>query len=249
MEWFGTRWWQISFLMQVIAAVHAVKTGRSNWLGIILLLPLVGPLFYLFTEVLPASRVGTTKVSWGSLFRLVDPQRELRRLRDNLDVCNSVANKVALAAECINCGLYDEAIQLYQNCLEGHFKNDPIATFGLASAYFAQNDYAKAQTTLLQLLQNPQLTKAQTNQAHLLLVLTLERMNDTEAALREYTKLIPNFLGDEARCRYALLLKKTGDQEHANQIFRDIVKDARRAPKHYRHSERYWIALAKKYLR
>lgn len=41
-------------ILQIIAAVHAVRTGRSlTWVFIILFFPLVGSLIYLIAEVVP----------------------------------------------------------------------------------------------------------------------------------------------------------------------------------------------------
>jgi hypothetical protein len=43
-----------------------------------------------------------------------------------------------------------------------------------------------------------------------------------------------------------MLFKKLGRAAEAQELFAAILKDARLAPKHFRKSQREWIALAEK---
>jgi len=48
------RIWIISIVLQVICAVHAVKTGRRlTWVFIICVFPLIGCTVYFITEMIP----------------------------------------------------------------------------------------------------------------------------------------------------------------------------------------------------
>ena len=71
---------------------------------------------------------------------------------------------------------------------------------------------------------------------------------NTEACA-QYEALLPVYAGDEARCRYALLLQQMGVEERAQELFREIVESAKDAPGYYRRRQREWINIAKQNLR
>ncbi len=77
-----------------------------------------------------------------------------------------------------------------------------------------------------------------------MLARTYEELGDTERALEDYAKLLRSFSGEEARCRYALLLKKLGRQEEAARQFNEILKNARLSPKYYEKTQKGWIKIA-----
>jgi hypothetical protein len=51
--------------------------------------------------------------------------------------------------------------------------------------------------------------------------------------------------GEEARVRYALLLKKTGHTERAMALFDETLTRTRRAPRHYQRAQRQWVDTAR----
>lgn len=69
-------------------------------------------------------------------------------------------------------------------------------------------------------------------------------MGDTTGATRKYELLKSSYTGEEARCRYALLQKKTGSDAQAAQLFEEILLNARRAPRYYRREQSEWIGIA-----
>jgi hypothetical protein len=234
----------LSLLFEILCIVHIIKTDRDRiWIWIILGLSLVGCLIYFFMEVLPdllESRTG--RVAATQLLKTIDPQRDLKQLAKNLEISDNVENKVKLAQACVAEGLYEEAIGLYQRALAGIYQDDPHIMLGLATAFFHQGDYAKAKETLNHLIVvNP---KFRSQEGHLLFARTLEALQENEAALAEYTALISYFTGLEAKCRYALLLKKQGHTEKANELFDSIIKHAKNLPRNYRRAQKQWIDIA-----
>ncbi|MDH3689170.1 MAG: hypothetical protein OEU36_06770, partial [Gammaproteobacteria bacterium] len=65
-----------------------------------------------------------------------------------------------------------------------------------------------------------------------------------EEAIKEYEVLISSYPGEEARVRYALLLKRQGRTERAQALFKETLTRARRSPKYYRSREKEWIQTA-----
>ena len=235
----------LEIALQIFFAVHAVRTGRDRWLWLIIVFPLVGGLVYFFVEFLPDLRhQPVTQKAGSSLFKLLDPGRELRHLRDQLARTDSINNRKALADGYVRAGLFKDAIDLYQTCLRGTYVDDPGIMEGLSLAHFFQEDFIGAKKHLLR-LKEIQADKTP-HEFKLLLARTYEELNDRENALTEYNNLLRLHSGEEARYRYALLLKKLGRALEARDLFKAIVAETRIQPKFYRRAQKKWVELAQK---
>ena len=122
---------------------HAIKTGRINhWLMILVLLPGVGSLAYLFFEALPEaqnSRTGRKVVA--KVTDALDPDRAMREHAANLETADTAENKRLLAEECIKRGQWDDAIELYRSALVEPLASDPALLMGLARGLFGKGDF------------------------------------------------------------------------------------------------------------
>lgn len=234
-----------SIAAQVICGIHAVKTGRERWLFVIIFFSLAGCLIYFFVELLPDLGHQPVALKSGSgLFKLLDPGHELRYLRDRLSRADTISNRKALADGYVQAGLFNDAVKLYQTCLQGTYADDPAIMEGLSLAHFFQEDYAGAKKYLLR-LKNIQGEKTP-HEFKLLLARTYEGLGEQENALNEYTNLLRLHSGEEARYRYALLLKNSGSTQKANELLKAIVAETRIQPKFYRRTQKKWVELAKK---
>ena len=120
---------------------------------------------------------------------------------------------------------------------------DPSTMEKLARAQFENNQAEKSIETLNALISaNPEY---KSTAGHLLFARALEEQGRYEDAVREYKVLRTSYPGEEARVRYAQLLKKMHRPEEATELFRESVLRARRAPKHYQNQQREWLRYAK----
>jgi hypothetical protein len=76
----------------------------------------------------------------------------------------------------------------------------------------------------------------------------LEGLGEFDKALEEYAVLANYYSGYEAKCRYALLLKKQGEVEKARQLFQEIIDRTEQLPRHLRKPHRDWIDIARSHL-
>jgi hypothetical protein len=236
----------ITILIQVGFAVHVVRTGRNfMWLWVIIFVPLVGCLVYFVAEILPElGRSRTVHRAKNHLVNAIDPGRELRLRREALEVTGTVENRVALADECVEARMFDEAITLYRESLAGIHSHDPNIMEKLARAQFEKGAHAEARQMLDELIrENPDY---RSTEGHLLYARTLEALGELDAAGREYEILLGSYPGEEARVRYALLLAQRGNGARAAELFRETLARAKRAPKYYREKEREWIRIAER---
>jgi hypothetical protein len=229
--------------------VHAVMTQRYfPWLFIIAFLPGVGSLIYLAVEVVP-SMVGSrtsSRLATG-LRNAADPNRGYRQATRAVAMVGSVDAKRALAEEHLARGRYADAIALYEDAMTGQFSEDPALLQGLARARFLAGDGAGAQAALDTLKKtSPSHVEAD---EQLLYARALELQGKDAEALVQYRKIVPIYPGEEARCRYGMLLQKMGVADQARAQFAEIVKSLDGAPRHYRRAQKEWGDIARAGLR
>lgn len=232
--------------LQIFFAVHAIRNRKDGiWLWIIILAPGIGCAIYFLTQFAPdAANSPTANRAKNTLIRAVDPKRELRKRMAVLEGANTTENRIALADECIEAGIYPEAIKLLQESLVGVHDSDPSVLERLAYAQFHNDQAADAQKTLdLLITNNPAYQSAD---GHLLYARTLEAQEKHTEAIAEYDILRTTYPGEEARVRYAQLLKKLGKTALADELFQEALDRAKRAPKHYRRNEKVWLQIAER---
>jgi hypothetical protein len=236
----------IPLAIQILAIIHVVRTGRDwRWILLILFLPGLGALIYVVIEVLPSLNQSlTARRTLRRVRAAVDPGRDLRRETLEYESNPSVETATRLADELTRAGRHAEAIRICTEARTGLFEDDPKLLLSLARAQFAAGEFAAVIETLDYLREkNPGFRSPD---GHLLYARSLEQSGATKRALEEYEQLCGYYPGAEARARYALLLKSSGDTERADELFARILSDARLAPRHFRKSQREWIDLAKR---
>jgi hypothetical protein len=194
---------------------------------IIMGFPVMGCLVYYFIEIFPGSREHRqVHKSVRKFAKALQPDADLKRRAEELEVCGSVENKMLLAEECFNHQMYTEAERLYESCLNGVFQNDGAILFGLAKTAVENQNWGKADNVIARLKSSaPNFRPAD---ARLLEARVLEGQGDNDAALRAYQALVPEYVGLEARFRYAQLLARLGQQESAMQVLNEILKQSKR---------------------
>jgi len=233
-----------SGLLSLGLIVHCIKTGRNTiWVYVLVVLmsfPFIGSLVYLGAEVLPdALRSRTSRRAMRGLRSTLDPEGELRKAENAMHVSGTVAARQKYADELVRLGRAAEAVPIYQTCLTGVFADDPKLLLGYAHARYAAGDAAGARQTLDELIQkNPDFKSAD---GHLLYARALDAEGNTEKALSEFAALAEYFPGAEAGVRYAVLLKRLGKREQAQQTLKALLDRAKYAPAHYKKAQRTWL--------
>lgn len=233
-------------IIQVLCGIHIVRTYQERyWLYIIIFLPGVGCAIYALSVMLPSllgSHQGRRAVR--QVHDSLDPQRHLRKLKDEVIIAETSQNYVLLADELARIGQLDEAIYHYQKALTGIFIHDTGIMSKLAQAQFDAKDFSGCKKTLDSLIEfNPQY---QSQNGHLLYARTLQEIGDTDGAESEYKALIEYYNGPEARFHYFQFLKDKGDLIGAKEQLEIISTTARRAKPHYRKLHKELLAKVKK---
>ena len=228
-------------IIQFSFAFHAVKTGRGGmWVTIIIVFPVIGCLAYYFMEVFPQSREHLKVRKYvRDIAKAMNPDGELKRRTEEAATSASVDNRVKLADECLERGMFDEAIRLYEGCLEGPFANDPGILFSSARARFYNGEARQAEEILARLHHSH--PKFRPEEVQLLHARALEPLGETQRALSLYEVLRDRYVGFEAKYRHGMLLQSVGRAKEAQELFAFIVAKARRSALE---SEQQWVKLA-----
>jgi hypothetical protein len=236
-------------IIDVMLVVHAVRTGRAQpWAFIILLVPLIGAVAYVVAVLVPdwfgspqgqrtQKRVATA----------LNPEKRYRELTDAVEIADTIANRAALAEECMALEKFEEAKRHYEVILARPLGDEPVYMVGKAQAQFRFGQAADTVAILDDL--RHRWPDYQSAEAHLLYARALEACGRNDEALAEYRALSDYFVGAEARVRYGLLLAKTGRDSEAKAWLTEVVRQLRRAPSHVQRAQAEWLAKAEQILR
>ena len=232
--------------LQFAFLVHAARSGRTQWMYIIMI-PVIGVSAYFVAELLPEmahTRRGRSVVS--DVKNVLDPDREYRERRRQVELAGTPAAKAALADECSLKNMHDDAVMLYRSALTGIFADDPTLLLGFARALIAKGDCAECQQALDHLREkNPDFDSAE---GHMLYARALEGQGKTDEAIKEYEALVGYFPGYEAKSRYGVLHMKLGNVDKARDIFQGVVNSYKQLPRHAQALNRDWYEVARKNL-
>lgn len=238
----------LTIAVQFICCAHAVRSGREYyWIMFIVMAPWLGAGVYFFTQILPemehsrAANQMKTDVS-----KLVDPDKAYRQAAKNLEMLDTVENRVEMARQCMVREQYDDSVQLLEGALEGAHESDVAILLMAAEADFMAGNPAKSIAFLDRIQAEHPDTRSEI--AHLLYARSEEALGKTEDALVDYAALVEYATGEEARCRYALLLQQTGQVEKAREQFQEVINSVDRASKHYLRAQKDWYQVAKRNL-
>jgi hypothetical protein len=235
--------------IDIALVFHAAKTGRcSPWCYIILMVPVAGALAYVIIELVP-EWLGTYhgQKTRARIGKALNPEKTYRALKDELEIANTIANREALAEECLALGRFDEAKEQYDAILTMPLGDEPGILLGRARAEFGLGRFADALATLDDL--RSRWPSWQSADGHLIYARALEEDGRLEEAIEEYQALAAYYAGAEPRVRHGLALRKLGRQAEAQAVLADVVRQMSRAPKFARKVQAQWISMAEAALR
>jgi hypothetical protein len=246
-----------TILVSFALAYHSIRSGRSPiWLVALGVASFVGLLatfavwgaYLLFAVVPDVWNSDGMRRFRGGMAHAADPGRGYREKKRQVELVGSVDAKRELAEESLKRGLYAEAVDLYLSAMQGPLgDSDPVLLKGLGRARLLSGDGAEAERLFMKMREID--SAAFDAGVELDYARALEVQGKNEGAVRQYQGVANRYPGEEARCRYALLLEKLGRDQEAQAIFREIVESVKGAPSHYRSRQGEWLRIAKQHLK
>ncbi|MEO6569754.1 MAG: tetratricopeptide repeat protein [Opitutaceae bacterium] len=229
---------------KVACILHVLRANRNmQWIWLIIMFPVGGPLIYFVAEIWPDLRHGR-RGGLGLGVRLPqNPEKAIKRLTEELEFTNTVQKRVELAYAYAAAKRFPEAIETVNACLRGVFKDDALLTFELAKLHFAAGQYREALTSLETLIRLK--SKHARYDRVLLSARCHEALGEISDARRNYEEAVLLSVGEEARYCFAHLLEHQGEREDAQKLFDEILRNAKHGGGAYRRANREWIKQAK----
>lgn len=235
-------------IVTIALVVHAYRMGKfMPWGWIMLVFPVVGIAAYTVAELIPAAmRRGSGAPARRQLGAPRD-ERDWRALADAVEISDTIANRAALADECLRLGYFEEARGHYESILSRPTGDNPVFAAGKARAEFGAGRPKEAVATLDDL--KARWPDYHSGDAHLLYARALEESGRTDEALAEYEAVSTYYPGAEARVRHGVLLQSLGRQAEARALLSTVIAQIRRMPEPAQSLQAEWLAIAESALR
>lgn len=244
MFFFNNYFYFITIALQAICVIHCLRKGnQTNWIWLIVFLPFIGCLIYLFTEIFTRRDVQKMQSGMGAM---LNPTGSIKKLERELHFTDTFTNRISLADAYLAGGQTTKAIELYEKSLTGTFSENEHILYQLTIAYFQNNRFEDAVVTAKKIYGRPQFARSK---AHILYAIALSYTNNKEAAEKEFKTMQGRFANFEARYQYGLFLQRNNQAAEAKQLFNQIIEEGTQLSSRERNYNRDWFRLAKDELR
>ncbi|HXB42189.1 MAG TPA: tetratricopeptide repeat protein [Bacteroidia bacterium] len=233
-------YYYLVLILQGICVFHSIRKGnQSKWIWIIVFLPLIGCIAYLFTEIIKRRHVSSLQEGMATL---VNPGGRIKDLEKKFTFSDTHANRVALADAYLESGLYEKAAELYEPTLKGMFYDNEHVVKQLIIAY---HHLGKPEKLIEIAPRIKNVVDFSTSKSNLLYALALEQTGKFDLAEKEYKAMNHRFSNYEARYQYGDFLLHLNRKEDAALIFNDMVEEAEQMNRKEKGNNTIWIDKAK----
>jgi hypothetical protein len=237
-------YYYIPIALQAICVIHCMRKGNQNkWIWIIVFLPVIGSLAYIFSEMITGREIDNVKSGVGSVF---NPGGSIRRLEEQLRFSDTFQHRVALADGYLAVGQTNDAIALYEQSLTGVFTENEHVLKQLIVAYYNVGRFADIIPLAKKIYKSPQFAKSR---VHILYAMALAQTGNGQLAEKEFKTMNGRFAYFEARYQYALFLLKADRYDEAKQLLETIVYEGGHLSSRERRANQAWINKAKDEMR
>lgn len=239
-----SNFYYVSGAMQIICVIHCLRKGnQQKWIWIIVFLPFIGGLAYIFTEMFSRRDVQNVQANLGSI---LNPSGSVRKLEENLRFSDTFNNRMALADAYLATGDTTRALELYEGSYTGAFTENEDLLRSLIIAYSLQRQYDKVIPLAKKLYNTPQFARSKT---HVLYAIALEHTGNSQQAEQEFKSMNVRFSHFESRYEYGKFLQRAQRTPEAREVFTALVDEAGHLSPRERSFNRQWIGQAKEELR
>jgi len=211
------RFLPIIVIVQVYCLYHAYKNrADQRWFWFIIIFPLLGCIVYLYYHFYNKRNVAA--LSEG-LKGIVNSNHEVEKLEKELKLTESYTNKMKLANKYLEMQRTDDAIGLFESCLQESQQNKVYIYLPLMEAYYNKKEYQKVTELGSQLENNKEINKSR---AKIYLAWSwyhLEKVDDAHRAFKDTDLRFSNYWH---RLQYVKFLQKTEQFEDARAILEEL---------------------------
>lgn len=225
--------------LQGYCLYHAYK-NKSNyyWFFIIIFIPLLGCLVYIFTHVINKNDVSNIAEE---ITTIINPTKKIKALEKELEFSNTFQNKINLADAYAENTDYKNAILYYENALKSNFKDDPFTLNKLIKCYFNIKNFDK----VIECSNKINIEK-DFKESVFYLGLSLENKGNIEDAENQLRKVNKRFSNYEERLELAFFFIRNKKKLDAKEICQDILSEINSMAKQNKRKYRFVTQEAEK---
>lgn len=207
-------------ILQGICIYHAFRNSvEQRWYWIILLLPVVGCIMYLVHAFSNRSTVRTIEEG---VREAVSSSFRIEQLQDALRHSENVTNKMNLAEALAESGKVDEAMALYQDCLQGFMSDDPQLRMRILQLAFIKKDYSTV-IAYGKLLENEK--SFRDAEERIAYAWALHYEGNTEKAETIFQSMDRSFSNYKQRFDYCRFLKETDNHPRVKSKLSELMNE------------------------
>ncbi len=226
----------IVLILQGFCVFHCMRKGNSNqWLWLIIFLPIIGSLIYIFTVVFTKDQFNSAATNVNTLVR---PHGNPKQLERNLQFSDTFQNRMALANCYQSMGRNEEALELYEQNRNGLFANEPELITAMMRSHYAINNYKKIIDLATSVNKHPDYLRSQ---AHLSYAKSLEHLERTQEAEIEYKQFNTRYGDFEGKYMYSCFLENQQRKEEAIQLLTSAIDESKHMGYKEKRNYNYWI--------
>ena len=233
---FFSEYYYVALILQAICALHSIRRGTQNkWIWIIVFLPLVGSIAYIFSEIIKKQHISTVQDGVATIIR---PTGKVKDLEKRFNFSNTFANRVALADAYLDSGMYQKARELYEGGLTGMFHDNEHVIKQLIQCYYHLGRYEDIIPIAPKVSGSMDFSKSVCN---LMYAHALEKTGKVDLADEEFQRMNHRFSNYEARYSYGCFLLRNDRKEDAASLFNEILGEAEHLSSQEKRNCKVWI--------
>ncbi len=241
---FASNYYYVILGLQAICALHCIRKGTQNkWIWLIVFLPFIGCIAYIFTEIFTRRDMENVQAGAGSIF---NPSGKIKKLQENLRFRDTFDNRLALADAYLAAAQFDSAIALYEQSLVGAFSEHEHGNMQLLIAYFEKGRYQEVIGIGKRIYRLPQFSRSR---PHMLYAISLGYTGGEAAAEKEFLLMKGKFANYECRYHYGKFLKRANRPEDAKYVFNEMLNEASHLSSQEKRRNSEWFSKVKNELK
>ena len=207
-------------ILQAFCLYHAYRNNSmQTWFWLILLLPGIGCAIYLYHHFYNRNNIETLAEG---VKNVVNTNYRLEQLEKAHRLSDNISTKTNLAAAYATYGRFDEAINLYKECLTGFMADDPTLQMKLLQTYFLKKDYVAAVTLGRNLQSEKEFRKSDERVSF---AWALHYTGNAVDAEKEFQDMDRSSANHWKRTEYAKFLILTGRTDVAQDTLRTLLEE------------------------
>ena len=209
------------FAVQAFCIYHVLK-NRSEyyWIFIILFIPAIGSLIYLFTHIFNENDI--KKVS-GDLNSIINPTKKVKDLEKRLAFSETFQNRVNLADAYFEIKDYPNAIKYYEDAITKDNHYDDFVIIQLIKANYLNNNFEQTVFYAKKVKDSPNFlgTKAQ-----FFYGLALKELGNLDLAEKQLIQIDKRYSNYKERLMLAKFYNENNEVEKAKDILNEIFTES-----------------------